>query len=108
MSKIIENIVLRQPFSCLNCHDLLCPSQSAYRPCHSTETALLKITNDILRALDGGAVVVLTVLGLFSAFDTIDHYILLHRLRSRYGISGTVFFFFGRGLSLTLLVGLRL
>ena len=52
--------------------------------------------------------VVFTLLELSSAFDTIDHYILLHRLRSRYGISGTVFFFFGRGLSLTLLVGLRL
>ena len=109
LSKVIEKTVLRQLFAYLNSHDLLCPSQSAYRPCHSTETALLKITNDILRALDGGDVVVFTLLELSSAFDTIDHYILLHRLRSRYGISGTVFFFFfGRGLSLTLLVGLRL
>ena len=90
LSKVIEKIVLRQLFAYLNSHDLLCPSQSAYRPCHSTKTALLQITNDILRALDDGDVPVLTLLGLSSAFDTVDHYILLHKLQSLCGISGTV------------------
>ena len=80
LSKVIEKTVLRQPFAYLNSHDLLCPLQSAYRPCHSTETTLLKITNDILRALDYGDAAVLTLSDLSSAFDTVDHYILLHRL----------------------------
>ena len=43
---------------------------------------------------DDGDVAVLTFLDLSSAFDTIDHYILLHRLQSLYGISGTVLSWF--------------
>ena len=48
------------------------------------------ISNDSLRDLDDGDVAVLTLLDLSSAFDTIDHYILLHRLQSLYGVSGTL------------------
>ena len=48
------------------------------------------MTNDILLALDGGDVSVLTLLDLSSAFDTIDHHILFHRLQSVSGSSGTV------------------
>ena len=89
LSKVIEIIVSRQLYANLNSHDLFCPSQSVYRPCHSTQTALLKITDDILRAVDDGEVAVLTLLDLSSAFDTICHYLLFHRLQSLYGISGT-------------------
>ena len=70
--------------------DLFCPSQSAYHSRHSTETAPLKMTDGIRLALDGGDVSVSTLLHLSSAFDTIDHHILFHRLQSLYGISGTV------------------
>ena len=51
-------------------------TQSAYRPGHSTETALLKMMNDILHALDNGDVTVVILLDLSPAFDTIDHNIL--------------------------------
>ena len=61
--------------------------QSAYRPVHSTETALLKIHNDMLLSVDNGDEVVLLLLDLSAAFDTIDHSLLLKRLRSRYGIT---------------------
>ena len=50
--------------------------QSAYRSLHSTETALLKVQNDVISALDEGSVVVLLMLDLSSAFDTIDHHIV--------------------------------
>ena len=62
--------------------------QSAYRKFHSTETALLKIHNDILSSMDDGRVTALTLLDLSAAFDTIDHTILLRRLGNWFGVSG--------------------
>ena len=64
------------------------PFQSAYRKLHSTETALLRIQNDILAAMDKGRVTALTLLDLSAAFDTIDHVILLDRLQNWFGITG--------------------
>ena len=78
MSKITEKVVLQQLPAYLTERELICP-QSAYRPHHSTETALLKITNDMLLALDSGNVFLLTLLDLSAAFDTTDHCILLNR-----------------------------
>ena len=80
MSKVLEKVVLAQVFSHLNSHNLISEFQSAYCLGHSTETALLKVTNDLLIAMDTGKVSVLTFLDLFAAFDTVDHDILLHRL----------------------------
>ncbi len=63
--------------------------QSAYRKSHSTETALLRVQNDILMETDKGNVVLLVLLDLSAAFDIIDHEILLNRLYTRCGIRGT-------------------
>ena len=61
--------------------------QSDYQAMHSTETTLLKVQNDILSTLDQeGCVIVLVMLDLSAAFDTIDHTFLLPRLREMYGI----------------------
>ena len=89
LSKVLEKVILKQLFEYLNTHSLLSPNQSAYRPAHSTETALLKVTNDIRTALDKGDVTFLTLLNLSAAFDTIDHSLLFHILSYTYGISGT-------------------
>ena len=78
----------------LSSNNLFCPSQWAYRAEYSTETALLKVINDILRALEDGNISVLALLDLSAAFDTIDHKILLARLENLHGISGTALSWF--------------
>ena len=57
---------------------------------HSTETALLKVTSDILSARDKGDLVALTLLDLSAAFDCVDHDIVLRRMRVSYGSGGVV------------------
>ena len=73
---------------------LLPELQSAYRQYHSTETALLKVKNDLLMAMDKGQVTLLVLLGLSSAFDAVDHEIILERLRSTAGLRGKVLSWF--------------
>ena len=74
-------LVISQVSSYLNSHNLYNACQSAYRPSHSTETALLKVVNDLFLSLDKGNISVLALLDFSSAFDTIDHPILVHRSR---------------------------
>ena len=88
LSKVLERIVPSQLNEHLNHNNLLSPLQSAYRPNHSTETALLRIVNDLLTAMDNNKICILTLLDLSAAFDTIDHQILLTRLQHSFGISG--------------------
>ena len=64
--------------------------QSAYKHFLSTETALLKVHNDVTLNMDKGKVTALTLLDLSPAFDTIDHSIFIKRLTMWYGISDTV------------------
>ena len=67
--------------------------QSAYKEAHSTETALLKVQSDIFNAIDKQESVLLLLLDLSAAFDTVDHIILLSRLNTRHGIKGNALHF---------------
>ena len=88
LSKILEKVVASRLNSHISGSHTSNHHQSAYKKFHSTETALLKIHNDILSSMDDGKVTALTLLDLSAAFDTIDHTILLSRLDNWFGVSG--------------------
>ena len=60
----------------------------SYRKNHSTETAVLKVITNVLHAADRGEVTLLCMLDLSCVFDTVDHGILLDRLRCAFGVQG--------------------
>ena len=81
----MERIVADQITLHLNQHSLMEEKQSAYRKFHSTETALLRVRTDILKAMDNQELTCLTLLDLSAAFDTVDHTILVDRLERTFG-----------------------
>ena len=87
LSKTLEKVADQLMDHANNMSDMY---QSAYRKHHFTETALLCFTNDIKLAMDSKKGTILIMIDLSSAFDTIDHSILLSRLELRYGITSVV------------------
>ncbi|XP_033105946.1 uncharacterized protein LOC117108108 [Anneissia japonica] len=93
VAKIIEKVVCLILVKFLNSNNLFDSYQSDFRKAHSTESAVMKVNNDILQALDNGYCTLSVYLDLSAAFDTIDHSILIDRL-SALGLSGTVLTWF--------------
>ena len=89
LSKVLESVVCGQYRGHLIKNGLDEVYQSAYKENHSVETAIVSVHNDIVRALDNKKAVVLVLLDLSAAFDTVDHDILLKLLNERIGVSGT-------------------
>ena len=81
LSKLCEKIVCEQLSSYLISHDLLSASQYAYRPCHSTEDALIDLIELASRQIDAGHIVAVTSIDLSKAFDSVDHDVLLSKLQ---------------------------
>ena len=90
IAKIQAKIVLSQVSSYLNSHNVYNTCQSAYCPGLSTETALLKIVDDLFLSLSNGNISVLALLDFSSAFDTIDHSNLVHRIHAVFGFTNAV------------------
>ena len=99
LSKIVERVVAGQIRHHMDDNNLNNPVQSAYRQGHSCETAVLKVQNDIFQALDQGQVVIHVMLDLSAAFDTLDHQILLNRLKSLLGVTDVAYRWFESYLS---------
>ena len=94
LSKLVEKAVAIQLTDHVMSHHLDDTFQSAYKNFHSTETALVRVQNDILCAIDNNESVILLLLDLSAAFDTVDHSILLSRLRDRFGVNSTALAWF--------------
>ena len=94
LSKLIEKVVVNRLFSHMtdnNLHDLM---QSAYKPYHSTESALLRVKNDLLSAMDEQQATYFAMIDLSAAFDTVDHNVLLSFINETIGIEGTAWKWF--------------
>ena len=65
------------------------PFQEAHPSNHSIETALLKVKSDIINTMDNQQIICLVLLDFSTAFDTVDHSLLLARLETFFGVTGT-------------------
>ena len=90
ISKILERLFLSRLQSHISSCQNFNPTQSAYRKHHSTETALLRTTNNVFQSMDHGNSTILVSLDLSAAFDTIHHQTLIDRLYNSFGISDNV------------------
>ena len=88
VGKLIERVVLRRLNEHLENNNLNIPHQSGYKKMYSTETLLVRVVNDLLIASSESKATVVLLLDLSAAFDTVDHYKLLHILKHELGITG--------------------
>ena len=78
--KVVERVIHKQLYRYLSQNHLLANTQHGFRPRHSTETALLSVTDRILAATDRGEVSMLCLVDLSKCFDVINHELLLAKL----------------------------
>ena len=90
LNTIDKMLALARLFPHISISPSFCPLPSACRKFHPTETALLKLTNDIMETIDSGKIIILTALDMSAAFDTLDHTTFLHRLQHTFGLFGYV------------------
>ena len=88
ISKVLERLVLARVVPHVSASPSFDAMQSAYRRRHSTETALLKITDDIFAGFADHRSTILVALDQSAAFDCIDHETLIRRLDNTFGVTG--------------------
>lgn len=82
LSKLLEHIAHNQITSFVSSNNFLDPRQSGFRKSYSSQTALLRICQDIRQAVDQRKVTLLVLFDFGKAFDLVPHHILLSKLRS--------------------------
>ena len=99
VGKLTEKVACNQLNKHMESNCLFDSFQSAYRPKHSVESALIRVKNDIMFDLNSDRVVLMVLLDLSAAFDTIDHDIFVSRLSSRIGVRSVALSWFKSYLS---------
>ena len=90
MSKLLEKCAIDHVNEHCNLHKLLPDYQLAYQNGYSCETAIIRLVNDILWAMENQNVTAVMALDLSVAFNTVDHEILSSVLEHNFGLEGTV------------------
>ena len=98
ISKVVERVVFNLLYQYLDINNLLFDSQYGFRKQHSTELAALELIDRIRKSMDNGQIPVPIFLDLSKAFDTLDHTILMSKLK-HYGIKNKAFQWFNSYLS---------
>ena len=89
ISKLTEKCFLNQFLEHCEHQKLLPDYQLAYRKNYSTKTAIIKLGDDLLWAMEQQLVSFFIAIDLSAAFDTVDHNVLLNVLESKFGVGGT-------------------
>ena len=87
LNKILERIVYDQLIKFLNKHNIIFNYQFGFRKKHSTEQAVLELTENLKQSIDQKELTCGIFLDFTKAFDTVDHNILLLKLE-KFGIRG--------------------
>jgi len=82
LSKGLERVVHCQITEFINNNNILSDYQSGFRAAHSTETALLRVAEDIKLSMERRQGTILTLFDFSKAFDCVNHELLLQKLRA--------------------------
>ena len=93
ISKVYEYVVFKQLLNYMECNRLFYTDQYGFRPGHSTELAAARFVTELVVVMDNYKIPTSVLIDLSKAFDTLNHDILISKLK-HYGVFGVELYFF--------------